>query len=325
MPRVLVLLVVLLAPSVGAVDLANGERLFRTYCAACHGGDPRQSNPATVAGVPGGVRSAIGRVSFMNGLLATLGEGGIADVQAYVDRANGFPVTIRPATGWYWNPAEPGRGYFLEARDDRVAFSAFLYADDGEPLWLLGFAPIADGKLATPLLRFRDGQALAAPWKPAVADGSPGALGIDLEADTRGRLTTPGGTIPIERIPATPGAPIAPPAPGYPENGWWWSEAEPGRGYTLEIQDRFLFLVAYLYDESGRPLWLVTQGTMAEPTRYEGRWLRFRGGQPLVGAFRPATAVVPDAGPVVLEFDAPTRGTLVLPDGRRVAITRFPF
>src|SRR5262249_11174618 len=32
-----------------------------------------------------------------------------------------------PATGWWWNPAEGGRGYSIEARGANLFFTSFLY------------------------------------------------------------------------------------------------------------------------------------------------------------------------------------------------------
>ena len=37
------------------------------------------------------------------------------------------------ASGWYWNPQESGRGFFIEERDARVYMAAFHYAGDGRP------------------------------------------------------------------------------------------------------------------------------------------------------------------------------------------------
>jgi len=45
------------------------------------------------------------------------------------------PSANQPETGWYWNPAEAGRGYFIEVQYDQVFFAAFMYGTDGQPTW----------------------------------------------------------------------------------------------------------------------------------------------------------------------------------------------
>ena len=45
---------------------------------------------------------------------------------------------------------------------------------------------------------------------------------------------------------------LARPAQAFtPENGFYWNAAEPGRGYTIEIQDNFLFIIIYIYNPDG--------------------------------------------------------------------------
>ena len=41
----------------------------------------------------------------------------------------------QPETGWYWNPAEGGRGYALEVQNDKLFMAMFHYNDDGSPTW----------------------------------------------------------------------------------------------------------------------------------------------------------------------------------------------
>jgi hypothetical protein len=47
-----------------------------------------------------------------------------------------------------------------------------------------------------------------------------------------------------------------------PESGFWWNPSESGRGYSIEIQDNYLFLAAYVYDGTGVPVWFTAQGTL---------------------------------------------------------------
>lgn len=36
-----------------------------------------------------------------------------------------------------------------------------------------------------------------------------------------------------------------------PESGFWISPGVPGTGYSIEIQDNFMFVALYVYDEFG--------------------------------------------------------------------------
>jgi V8-like Glu-specific endopeptidase len=40
-----------------------------------------------------------------------------------------------PETGWYWNPDEGGRGYFVEVQRDQAFIGTFMYRADGAPTW----------------------------------------------------------------------------------------------------------------------------------------------------------------------------------------------
>src|SRR5690606_24827001 len=57
---------------------------------------------------------------------------------------------------------------------------------------------------------------------------------------------------------------IATPARAFtPESGWWWSPGYPGIGFSLEIQDDFVFMVAFSYEDGGAT-WYAAQGNMAD-------------------------------------------------------------
>src|SRR5882672_9035661 len=56
----------------------------------------------------------------------------------------GNTVLAAPQTGWWWNPAESGRGFFVESRDGITFIGAYLYESDGHATWLVAGAPNAD-------------------------------------------------------------------------------------------------------------------------------------------------------------------------------------
>lgn len=308
-----------------ADPVARGAQVYRDVCTLCHAADPNRDRPASAARRENGVLTALETIGAMRFMRTTLPAADIAAVQAWLDFVVLVPGAIRPETGIWWNPAEPGRGFVLEYGQGFTAFSSFFYADDGRPDWATtavrydGSVPRIEG----PLNQFRDGQALLAPFREAQAAPSPGVATVRFDGPARATLTWPGGTVPIQRVLLNPGSSALPPAPGYPEPGVWWNPAEPGRGFVIDVQGTQLAIGAYLYDADGRPLWLTTNAEMPTRFRFEAEWFRFSGGQTLRGAFRPAQRDASPVGRVTIDFSSPREGRLTLPDGREIPIVRF--
>lgn len=110
-----------------------------------------------------------------------------------------------------------------------------------------------------------------------------------------------------------------------PESGFWIAPSENGRGYTIEIQDNYLFLAFYVYDSAGRATWYTAQGTMQGNARFVGVLDGFINGQCLtcVNPVNPSVQLGV-GGSIELLFDAETRGRLIL-GGRTIALERFNF
>jgi cytochrome c5 len=305
--------------------IARGAQVYREACMLCHAADPMRDRPASAARRANGVLTAIETQGAMRWLRGVLTDADIAGVQAWLDFVVLPPGAVRPETGIWWNPAEPGRGFVLEYGQGFAAFSAFYYRDDGRPDWATtairydGAVPRVEGALN----RFRDGQALLAPWRQPLPAPSPGTLSIRFDGPARAALDLPGGSVQIERVLLNPGSSALQPATGYPEPGIWWNPAEGGRGFVLDVQGTQLLLGAYLYDTDGEPAWLTTNGAMPTRFRFEGEWYRFGDGQTLRGGWRPSRRIEPPVGRVVIDFETPRAATLTLPDGRRIPIVRF--
>ncbi|MCL5802180.1 MAG: delta-60 repeat domain-containing protein [Gammaproteobacteria bacterium] len=101
---------------------------------------------------------------------------------------------------------------------------------------------------------------------------------------------------------------------GLPQPGWWWNEAESGRGFTLEVQGNNLFFGGYLYDSSGRATWYVSGGQMAGITSYSGDLYAYSGGQTLTGSYHAPNPPTP-VGTLSLQFSDASHGTLTWPGG----------
>ena len=214
-----------------------------------------------------------------------------------------------PENGWWWNPNESGRGFFIEIQGTQVYLGGYFYADDGRALWL-----VSQGQTSTPtsyagrLLSFANGQTLVGDYQPPGAAVDAGAISLVFTDDRHANLTWPGGTIPIERQYFDPANTAF-----QPKTGWWWNPAESGRGYSVEVQGNNLFLVGFMYDTGGNPLWYFSAGPLTTPTLYSGALLQFANGQTLAGPYKPPGTPV-TIGTVTLDFAAPDEATMTLAD-----------
>ena len=195
-----------------------------------------------------------------------------------------------PQTGWWWNPNESGRGFFVESHDGITFIGLYFYDDDGHAKWLVAGGENEDSyNYSGPLYSPTGGETLfgnyAAPSAPVAA----GNVTVHFSDDTHGTLTWPGGAVQIERQIFGTGAP-----PFEPLAGWWWSPDQPGTGYSVEVQGTNLFVVGFMYEDNGRPVWYFSAGPKTSDTAYHGDVLQFADGQTVGGAYHapgaPATS-----------------------------------
>lgn len=222
-----------------------------------------------------------------------------------------------PQVGWWWNPAESGRGFFVESHDGITFIAGYLYDGDGHAKWVIAAAPNNDAyNFSADLVYFTNGQTLFGPY---VAPSNPivvGRLTAHFSDDTHGSVTWPGGTVAIEREIFGTDTPSPQASPGL-----WWNSAESGSGYSLEVQGDKLFVVGYMYDSNGRPVWYLSAGSMASPTHYQGTWVEFANGQTMGGAYRapdPPTTV----GYLTIDFTAADAADFTFSDAPLSAATR---
>lgn len=239
---------------------------------------------------------------------------------------NSGPVSgTIPATGYWWNPAEPGRGYVIDVENGQIFFASFLYSFSGEATWYAsGPTAFGGGSYAGVLNLYGSGQTLTGPFQQATqVGGTFGGVTINFISPTAASMTWPEGTINIERYDFVPnGSKLAVP-PGTPQAGYWWNPNEPGRGFSIEVQGGTLLIAGYMYDANGNPTWYSSQGAMNGTTTYQGNWVQYGYGQTLTGGFQSASVFNANVGALTIQFSSPTAGTMTLPDGRQIPITRF--
>jgi hypothetical protein len=188
-----------------------------------------------------------------------------------------------PQVGWWWNPAESGRGFFIESQNGVTFLGAYFYDTDGHAEWLVAGGANADSYNYTgPLYSMSGGQTLFGSYVAPVGPNNVGTVDLHLSDDTHGTLTWPGGTVPIERqIFGGTGAAFQ------PSSGWWWNADESGSGYSVELQGSQLFIVGFMYDDAGREVWYFSAGPMSSDTTYSGTVVQFANGQTMGGPYQP--------------------------------------
>lgn len=250
-------------------------------------------------------------------------QGGNATAFSAIAEMASGPIPIQP--GWWWNPAEPGRGFSLETNGANMFFAGFLYAADGTPVWHTAAGSVATGgTFSAPLAAYSGGQVLGGPYRAPSSLPSPGNVSIAFSSPTTGSMTLAGATVPVERFDFVSGGVAAGVALDYPESGWWWNASEGGRGYFIEWQGSTVFLAMYMYDARGQATWYISQTAMTAPSAYQGVLQACSGGMALSGSFRTATCAA-DHGAVSIVFTGTRSGVLTFPNGVQVAIQRFAF
>jgi alpha-tubulin suppressor-like RCC1 family protein len=98
--------------------------------------------------------------------------GGTVPIQRFDIIPNGLtlaPTPNQPENGWWWNPDESGRGFFLEWQGGVLDIAGYMYDDAGNPVWYITVDAMkgADGRtFANNWLSYGGGQTLTGAWQP---------------------------------------------------------------------------------------------------------------------------------------------------------------
>jgi hypothetical protein len=112
-----------------------------------------------------------------------------------------FAVTVTPENGWWWNPAESGRGFNIEIQNNTVFVTTFVYDEAGHPIWYSGSGQLDDNStLTTNLMVSEGGPCIGCPYQaPTTTDAG---IPITLQFTSRGQgsISWQGETVPIQRF-----------------------------------------------------------------------------------------------------------------------------
>jgi len=91
-------------------------------------------------------------------------------------------------TGWWWNEAEPGTGYFVEISNGVLFLSAYVYREDGSPVWYVASGSYARGAFQGTLQEYGAG---SPPGARMIGDR--GTITLQSTGVGSARLTLPSG------------------------------------------------------------------------------------------------------------------------------------
>ncbi len=98
-----------------------------------------------------------------------------------------------------------------------------------------------------------------------------------------------------------------------PQPGWWWNPDESGSGYSIEVEGGTLFMVGFMYDGAGNPIWYLSAGPMKTPTTYSGNLVQVANGQTVTGPYHPPSPPT-TIGTVSIEFTSTETASIAFTD-----------
>jgi hypothetical protein len=110
--------------------------------------------------------AAHGAASIATGGFHSLAIAADGTVRAWGDDVNCRPQP--PQTGWWWNPQESGRGFFIEWQNGAANVAGYMYDAAGNPTWYLSIYPTPDPlQFSGNWWTYAGGQSMGGPYRPA--------------------------------------------------------------------------------------------------------------------------------------------------------------
>jgi len=211
---------------------------------------------------------------------------------------------------WWFDPAAPGRGFFVAIAGGAGRVIACHYHASGGPLWHAGGPAL----LRDEALHVR----MEAMPRGEHTDGSRGdECVVRFTAPDAATLDWAGERVVL--------APQHPDSPGWSGRdvtgiGGAWIDEAPTSSLMVAVEDlgERVFAAALLDDA-----WCVSVARRREPDDFDGEWLRFTGGQALHGTYR-APGEPAHLGPARLMRVATDRLVVLLPGGASRVLRRAP-
>jgi hypothetical protein len=145
-------------------------------------------------------------ISFGSDTQATLTwPGGTIPIQRFDIVPGGSSAaqpSTNPQTGWWWNPAEGGRGFALEVQNGQVYLAGYMYDTSGNPIWYLATGALINATtFQGSWQQYGNGQTLTGKYQASVVvNANVGSVTLQFTDYANATLTLPDGRqIPIQR------------------------------------------------------------------------------------------------------------------------------
>jgi hypothetical protein len=126
---------------------------------------------------------------FIHALLLSLAAFASADVHA-----------IFPDSGWYWNPAESGRGVAIEVQDNKIFLAIYTYDSGGAPIYYYSAGTMADDHTyAGDLFRTTNGQCIGCSYR-APTSTPVGTVTVNFTAPELATVIAMGTVLTLQRF-----------------------------------------------------------------------------------------------------------------------------
>jgi len=224
--------------------------------------------------------------------------------------------------GTWWNPAEPGTGFFFEAQGATGVVTFFVFDAAGRPTWVSAAGPFtaqAGGfRFEATLQKFSGGQPVGSTMARTPAATPVGAVTIVFNG-AGAQVTLPQRSFTAQKFHTGAGAT----AGLQPETGIFWNADESGRGYTVEVLGDTISWTMFHYDDRGEPTWHLAVAPLRHGA-FNAPFLRYSGGQTLGGPYVAPAAPQLD-GTLGASFSQPCAASLWLPNMPARDVRRFAF
>lgn len=188
-----------------------------------------------------------------------------------------YGPAFRAPAGMFYDPALDGHGFDIQMSGDQAFTILFTYDSAGDPLWVLGHAPLGniDGKSVSavdiPLYRYSRTPASGELEGESVGRvsfqfyGGWGAAGWEIRANAELELSslTPDGPVAMRLQPLSFGSSVAAETQ---VTGHWYDPSDSGWGLTIDRKGDTEITVAYFYDAQGQPRWALGNRAIDAPT-----------------------------------------------------------
>lgn len=225
--------------------------------------------------------------------------------------------------GVYWNPAEPGSGFFFEAQGGVGIATFYMYETTGRPVWYAAngaFTPNgATGyRFEGELQRYAGGQPDSSTLSRQPTPTPMGRASIEFDG-VAARVSLPGRSYQAQKFFQTGQGPTA----QQPETGIYWIPAENGRGYTIEVRDNVASITVFHYTAAGDPTWHLVSLPLNGSRETQGDFTLYQGGQSLNGPHQVPRAS--SGGRFTATLDDACGGRIASPMAGGGLIRRFAF